>query len=262
MARAGEPVCTRAGGQEITAELWDAFDRAITAVGADWEQVAEDSPAQEEVRGLLAQVAAAVGRAARGEAAAVDGLPRTVLTRRLVDLTRRHLVGQAERLSPPTGRCCPARPALRDREGALGPGAGLGPALRRPALGAGRHGTGGRGGPRPPLPADLHPLSGRDAAARPQRADQRGAGTPARADLLRRVRALLPRQRRDRAGARGRSAGGPRPAALLDRGHLRVGAGHRAADRRGEGAVGPPVHAAGGLPGGAPRWRFPGCSST
>ena len=98
--RAGEPVCARAGGTEITAELWDAFDRAITAVGADWEQVAEDSPAQEEVRGLLTQVAVAVGRAARGEAGVVDGLPRTVLSRRLVDLTRRHLMGQAERITP------------------------------------------------------------------------------------------------------------------------------------------------------------------
>ena len=71
------------------------------------------------------------------------------------------------------------------------PRARLVPALRRPALGPRRARAGGRGGPRPPLAAHLDPLPRRDAAARPQRPRQPGAGAPARPHLQRRLRAQL-----------------------------------------------------------------------
>ncbi len=107
-------------------------------------------------------------------------------------------------------------------------------ALHRPALGARRARAGGRGGARPSLAAHLDPLPGRDAAARPERRGQSGAGAPARTDLQRRLRAQLRGQRRDRAGARRRPAGGSRSDPVLGHRHPRVGARHRPADRGGE----------------------------
>ena len=91
---------------EVPAELWSAFDRAQAEVESGWLQVAEDSPAQEEVRSQLALLRAAVGRAATGGPAEVE-LPRTVLSRRLVELVRRSLVAETARLDPP-----PTGPAL------------------------------------------------------------------------------------------------------------------------------------------------------
>lgn len=98
--RPGSDLRRADGAPEAPSPLWAAFQQGLTEVSASWQQVADDSPAQEEVHHLLAQIAAAVSRAARGEALPADALPRTVLTRRLVDLTRRHFLGQAERLAP------------------------------------------------------------------------------------------------------------------------------------------------------------------
>jgi signal transduction histidine kinase len=89
---------------EVPEGLWAAFDRAMAQVESEWLQVAEDSPSQEEVRSQLTLLRATVGRAARGEPAGVE-LPRTVLSRRLVELVRRSLVAEASQLNPlPGGR--------------------------------------------------------------------------------------------------------------------------------------------------------------
>jgi len=108
---------TTAGPQrqfpEVPAALWSAFDQALAEVESGWQQVAEDTPSQEEVRGQLALLRAAVGRAAQGGEAEVE-LPRTVLSRRLVDLVRRSLVAQAGRIDPP-----PTGPALISLLGAI-----------------------------------------------------------------------------------------------------------------------------------------------
>ncbi len=92
--------CPRVAGAEVPPALWEAFDRAVADVESGWQQLADDSAAQEEVRALLRQVAQAVRGVSQGESDATQALPRTVLTRRLVDLTRRHVVVQAERLAP------------------------------------------------------------------------------------------------------------------------------------------------------------------
>lgn len=103
--RAGELIGFPAPCPEVPEVVWEAFGRALAEVEAGWQQVADDSPAQEEVRGLLTQVAAAVSHATRGTAPTPEALPRTVLTRRLLDLARRQFVGQVARLTPvPDGR--------------------------------------------------------------------------------------------------------------------------------------------------------------
>jgi signal transduction histidine kinase len=91
---------------EVPAALWAAFDRAQAEVESGWQQLAEDSPSQDEVRGHLALLRAAVERATRGAAPEVE-LPRSVLSRRLVDLVRRALVAETARLVPP-----PSGPAV------------------------------------------------------------------------------------------------------------------------------------------------------
>ena len=98
--RAGELSGLPAPCPEVPEIVWEAFGRALAEVETGWQQVADDSPAQEEVRGLLAQVATAVSHATRGTPPTLEGLPRTVLTRRLLDLARRQFVGQVARLTP------------------------------------------------------------------------------------------------------------------------------------------------------------------
>ncbi len=81
--------------------LWTALDRATAEAESGWQQVAEDSPSQDEVRGQLGLLRTAIERAARGLADPGQGLPRSVLTRRLVELVRRAFVAAAEGLEPP-----------------------------------------------------------------------------------------------------------------------------------------------------------------
>ncbi len=103
----------RAPRQEVPAALWAALDRAQSQVEADWQQVAEDSPSQDEVKSQLALLREAVVRVAEGGSAKVD-LPKTPLTRRLVDLVRRSLLVESSRLEPR-----PEGPALLALLGAL-----------------------------------------------------------------------------------------------------------------------------------------------
>ena len=85
------------GRPPIPEELWAALAGAVVDVEADWQQVAEDSPSQEEVRGHLAHLARAIRGAASG--GAVEGaLPRSVLSRRLVELIRRRLLARVASL--------------------------------------------------------------------------------------------------------------------------------------------------------------------
>lgn len=78
----------RAPGAEIPAEVWAALERAQAQVETGWQHVAEDAPSQEEVKTQLALLRQALGSAASGTAISVE-LPRTVLSRRLVELLRR-----------------------------------------------------------------------------------------------------------------------------------------------------------------------------
>jgi signal transduction histidine kinase len=81
---------------------WRFLDEAISHVEAGWQQVVEDSPAQEEVRTHLMQLGAAIRAAAAGGEPATNGIPRSVLTRRLVELIRRALLeGFRRDQSPP-----------------------------------------------------------------------------------------------------------------------------------------------------------------
>ncbi len=85
---------------EVPSALFAALDRATAEAEAGWQQVAEDSPSQDEVGGQLVLLRRAIEQVARGEAAALDGLPRTVLARRLVELVRRAFVSAAESVRP------------------------------------------------------------------------------------------------------------------------------------------------------------------
>jgi signal transduction histidine kinase len=87
-----------AGRTPIPEELWAALSGALSDVEADWQQVAEDSPSQEEVRNHLVQLGAAI-RAAGGDGAPPGGLPRTVLSRRLMELLRRRFLARAAGLA-------------------------------------------------------------------------------------------------------------------------------------------------------------------
>ena len=84
----------------IPEELWAALAGAVADVQSDWQQVAEDSPSQDEVRSHLAQLAGAI-RYAAGETGIEAELPRSVLSRRLVELLRRRLLGRVASLAEP-----------------------------------------------------------------------------------------------------------------------------------------------------------------
>src|SRR2546428_751530 len=73
-----------------------------------------------------------------------------------------------------------------------------------------------------------------DAAARPERARDRGTAPAARAHLWCRARTELSSERRDRADAGGRPARGEGAGAVFGERRPPVGAGHRLADCRGE----------------------------
>ncbi len=84
-------------------ELWPVLDRAVQAAEAGWRQVAEDAPSQEEVRSQLSLLRVAIEQAAADGTRPDDRLPRTVLGRRLVELVRRSLLQEIDRLAPLPG---------------------------------------------------------------------------------------------------------------------------------------------------------------
>ena len=87
---------------DIPPGLWGVLDAALAAVDADWYEVAEDAPAQQEVRAQLGAMRIALERTATG-AWDPGSIPRTILGRRLLDLVRREVIRLAGRLSPPPG---------------------------------------------------------------------------------------------------------------------------------------------------------------
>ncbi len=78
-------------------ELLDHLHQALKDVEAGWQQVVEDSPSQDEVRGHLAILGEAI-RAATAREALPAELPRTVLGRRLLELVRRALLDRLQAL--------------------------------------------------------------------------------------------------------------------------------------------------------------------
>lgn len=81
-----------AGTAAVPAALWDQLDQAVAEVEAGWLQIAEDSPSQEEVRAQLMLLREAITDAVNGVHRADEKLARTVLSRRLLELVRRHLL--------------------------------------------------------------------------------------------------------------------------------------------------------------------------
>jgi signal transduction histidine kinase len=84
---------------DIPPSLWGLVDGAVSAVDAGWQEVAEDTPAQQEVRAQLGAIRVALERTATG-AWDAGGVPRTILGRRLLDLVRREVLRLAGELSP------------------------------------------------------------------------------------------------------------------------------------------------------------------
>lgn len=90
----GRPALAR---PPISEELWAALASAVADVEADWEQVADDSPSQEEVRLHVRQLAEAI-RSVAADGGSRAPLPQSVLARRLLDLLRRRLLTHATAL--------------------------------------------------------------------------------------------------------------------------------------------------------------------
>ncbi len=74
---------------------------ALAAVEAEWRQVVEDTPSREEVAAHLEQLATAIAAAASGHDSSHVDLPRSVLTRRLLELVRRSFLDRVGKLSQP-----------------------------------------------------------------------------------------------------------------------------------------------------------------
>ena len=96
----GEMSGLRGQAPEAPGSLWTAYQAAQAEVEAGWQQVAEDSASQDEVKSQLGLLRAAVARAVQGEPAEVE-LPRNVLSRRLVEVIRRGFIAHASRLPTP-----------------------------------------------------------------------------------------------------------------------------------------------------------------
>jgi signal transduction histidine kinase len=92
------PVTGATGTAAVPAVLWDALDQAVGEVEQGWLQIAEDSPSQEEVHAQLVLLREAVTDAVNGVHRADERLARTVLSRRLLELVRRHLLAQVAAL--------------------------------------------------------------------------------------------------------------------------------------------------------------------
>ncbi len=86
------PLCARLMGQ---------LEGVLASVETGWQQVVEDSPSRDEVRGLLVQLGAAIREVGAG-GGVPDGLPRSVLGRRLLELVRRSLLDGLQAREEPT----------------------------------------------------------------------------------------------------------------------------------------------------------------
>ncbi|MGH7702483.1 MAG: sensor histidine kinase [Gemmatimonadales bacterium] len=86
---------------DLAESLWDALHDAVEQVEAQWHRVAEDSPSQDEVRSHLTLLHQQVRQAAWGVDASLPDLPRSVLTRRLLELIRRALLDRVQGFSSP-----------------------------------------------------------------------------------------------------------------------------------------------------------------
>ncbi|MBA2628364.1 MAG: HAMP domain-containing histidine kinase [Gemmatimonadales bacterium] len=84
----------------VADHTWNALREAVVKVQGQWESVVEDAASPEESLGHLARVAAAVREATCGRTPAIDEVPRTVLSRRLLALVRTAFLEQVEPMSP------------------------------------------------------------------------------------------------------------------------------------------------------------------
>ncbi|MDZ4863033.1 MAG: HAMP domain-containing sensor histidine kinase [Gemmatimonadota bacterium] len=90
-----EPAVSPLPRGPLCARLMGHLDGVLASVETGWQQVVEDSPSQDEVRGLLAQLGAAIRQAGAGSGVPL-GLPRSVLGRRLLELVRRRLLEELQ----------------------------------------------------------------------------------------------------------------------------------------------------------------------
>ena len=87
------------GTPEGPSWIWEALQDAVARVDSAWHQLAGDAPLQEEVRTNLALLHEALQQAVSG--GQLPALPRSVLTRRLVELIRRSLLDRFRELPAP-----------------------------------------------------------------------------------------------------------------------------------------------------------------
>lgn len=84
--------------QEVSAELWDAFQRAATAAWSRWERGVGDSLPADEVQGHVTSICEAVRQAACGEEPRFRDLSPQVPMRRLLESIRRNFLDEVQAL--------------------------------------------------------------------------------------------------------------------------------------------------------------------
>ena len=92
----------RTGGvpASVSAALWGALDQAGERVIAGWQELAEDSPSEHEVRELVHRLIDAVREAVDDRELPGGDLPGTILARRILTLLRGHVLQRSAMLAP------------------------------------------------------------------------------------------------------------------------------------------------------------------
>jgi signal transduction histidine kinase len=84
----------------VSAALWGALDQAGERVIGGWQELAEDSPSENEVGELVHRLIDAVREAVDDREQAGDQLPCTILSRRVLTLLRGHVLQRSAMLVP------------------------------------------------------------------------------------------------------------------------------------------------------------------
>ena len=87
-------------GGGVDAPLWDALRDGIADAQNEWARLVEHAASQDEVAVQLARLTHAARQAMVGQEPALEDVPRSALSRRLLTLIRAALIGRVERLTP------------------------------------------------------------------------------------------------------------------------------------------------------------------